>query len=141
MRIRPQRGFTFVTLLILLGAAFGIGWIVTYGPAYWDNTEVNRMLHEAGNLCYREPDDEKVRLFILDRLRQQFKTGERDVNGDPILTIDVQRDDIRIERSDTPKLVNIWVTYSRTVKLPFVGQERQVTFLDHVDQDLTPVKW
>jgi hypothetical protein len=136
------RGLTFVTVLIVVGAAALIGWIVTYGPAYWDNTSVNRALSEAGNLCYRQPDDEKVKDFIINELHHLFDTGERGPDGLPAMSIDVQRDDVRVERTDTPKkVVHIWLTYHRVVKWPIVGQEREVTFVDHVEQDLSPVKW
>jgi len=27
------------------------------------------------------------------------------------------------------------------VTVPLVGQQRQVTFVDHAEQDLSPVKW
>jgi hypothetical protein len=141
MRKRAPRGLTFVTVLIVIGAVAGIGWIVTYGPAYWENTDVTKMMHEAANLCYREPSDDKVRIFVINGLHQLFDIGERDVNGDQIMRIDFQPEDLRIDRSDSPKAVNIWLTYSRTVKMPMVGQERQVTFVDHVEQDLSPVKW
>ena len=58
-----------------------------------------------------------------------------------VMSIDVQRDDLRIERTESPKFVNIWLTYYRTVTVPLVGQQRQVTFVDHAEQDLSPVKW
>jgi len=38
-------------------------------------------------------------------------------------------------------LVDIWLTYQRHVPLPLIGGERVVTFNQHVEQDLTPVKW
>ncbi|MCA1829720.1 MAG: hypothetical protein LC689_22580 [Myxococcales bacterium] len=140
--MRKARGLTFITVLIIAGAIALVGWIVTYGPAYWDNTDVSRMLKEAANMCYREPDDEKVKNWVMVQLHRQFETGERDNRGDPVMSIDVQRDDLRIERTDgPPKYVNIWLTYYRTVTVPLLGQQRQVTFVDHAEQDLTPVKW
>ena len=135
------RGLTFVTVLIVVGAVALVGWIVTYGPAYWDNVAVNRTLKEAANMCYREPDDEKVKTWVFIQLQRQFETGEKDRSGMPVMSIDVQRDDLRIERTESPKFVNIWLTYYRTVTVPLVGQQRQVTFVDHAEQDLSPVKW
>ena len=136
------RGLTFITVLVIAGAFALIGWIITYGPAYWDNTEVNRTLNEAANMCYREPDDEKVKNWVFQQLHRQFDTEEKDGTGQNVMLIDVQRDDLRIERTDgPPKFVNIWLTYYRTVTIPLIGQQRQVTFLDHADQDLSPVKW
>jgi hypothetical protein len=135
------RGITFVTVLILIGGIALVGWIVTYGPAYWENTDVNRAMKEAANLCYRQPDDEKVKDFIMGELHRLFDTGERGPDGLPMMAIDVQRDDLRVERTDTPKYVHIWLTYHRVVRLPLVGQEREITFVDHAEQDLAPVKW
>jgi hypothetical protein len=58
------------------------------------------------------------------------------------MLIDVNREDLHIERTDgPPKFVNIWLTYYRTVTVPVIGQQRQVTFVDHAEQDLSPVKW
>jgi hypothetical protein len=37
--------------------------------------------------------------------------------------------------------VNIWFTYQRKVRLPLVNQERTLTFNDHAEQDLSPVRW
>lgn len=139
---RPcERGVTLVTVLMIVAAVAALGWIVSYGPAYWDNVEVKRVLREAANLCYQQ-DDERVRAFVFRELHRMFDTGERDESGYPTMSIDVQQDDLRIEHTDVPKKwVNIWLTYSRVVKLPIVNQERMVTFVDHADQDLTPVKW
>lgn len=138
---RSHRGFTFITFLMLLGGLAAVGWIVVYGPAYWDNVGVSRMLKEAANMCYLQPDDERVRGWIFSQLQQDFSTGERGSDGLPALSIDVQRDDIRIERTDKPKWVHIWLTYRRTVRVPVSGTAREVTFVDHAEQDLSPVKW
>ncbi len=134
---KPHRGITFVTVLILAGAIAMVGWIVTYGPAYWDNTSVNRVLKEAANMCYQEHDDEKVKNWVFARLHKMYDTGAPDGS----MYIDVDREDLRIERKETPPWVDIWLTYSRTVRVPLVDQDRTVTFVDHVDQDLSPVKW
>src|SRR5204863_33607 len=85
-------------VLFVDGAVALIGWIVTYGPAYWDNTDVKRSLQEAANLCYRQTDDEKVKDFVFNELHRLFDTEERGPDGMPAMSIDVQRDDLRIER-------------------------------------------
>ena len=136
-----HRGVTWVTFLVVIGGLAGVFWIVTYGPAYWDNIDVNRALKAAANMCYREQDDNKVRRFVLVELQRKFGTEERDQNGEPMLSIDFGPDDLRIERQENPRWVNIWLTYRRTVKMPFVDQERELVFYDHADQDLSPVKW
>jgi hypothetical protein len=139
--MRAHRGFTFVGLLFLLAGAAAIYGIVAFGPAYWDNLQLRSTLKEAANLCMRSPDDQ-VQRFIETRLEQQFDTGTMDERGNKLLSIDYDpNQDVRIERTDQPKFVNIWVTYQRHVPLPLVGGERIVTFNQHAEQDLSPVKW
>jgi hypothetical protein len=138
-----QRGFTFITFLVLVGALAAIFWIITYGPAYVESFEVGRIVREAGNLTYKEGDDEKVKDFIMLQLQMHFSEDQQ-VGGrtEHVLKLDIVRnDDIRIERSEVPKQSEIWVTWRRTITIPFVGGERQISFTKHVEQDLTPVKW
>ena len=134
------RGLTFITVLVLLAGAGAIFWIVTYGPAYWDNMEVNRIIRQAANMCYREQRDETVKNFIMIELSRVFPPAADQPRDQP-LSIDLDPQDVRIERSDTPKVVNVWITYHRTINLPLVGGQRELTFVDHAEQDLSPVKW
>jgi hypothetical protein len=139
--MRAHRGFTFVGLLFLLAGAAGIYSIVAFGPAYWDNVEVGKTLHEAANMCMRSPDD-RVREFISTKVTEQFDTGIFDERGNKVLWVDFDANqDVRIERTDQPRYVNIWFTYQRHVPLPIIGGERVLTFNDHVEEDLSPVKW
>jgi hypothetical protein len=140
--MRRQRGITFITVLVTLAAFGAIFWAVTYGPAYWDNFEVSRLVREAANLGYRELDDEKIRTVLIARLHQTFDEEVED-HGRTVkqMKFDVDREDVRVERSQVPHVINVWFTYSRIIKVPLLGGERQVTFTDHAEQDLTPVKW
>ena len=131
------RGFTFVTFLALVAGFGAIFWIISYGPAYWDNFEVNRIVRQAANLCYRENEDTPVRQFVIREMTRIFPPDQ----PDRPMSVDLDPADVRIERSDTPRMVNIWVTYHRTITLPFVGGQRELTFVDHAEQDLSPVKW
>jgi hypothetical protein len=133
---RGERGITFISVLLLLALLGGVYWLLMFGSAYWENQEVKTTLKEAANLCYHEKNDQKVRDFIMGRLKNQFPGS-----GNQTMSIDLDPGDLRIERTDSPKHVNIWLTYSRTVKTPFVDQERTVTFNDFADQDLSDVKW
>jgi hypothetical protein len=138
-----QRGFTFITFLVLVGALGAIFWCVVYGPAYVESFEVGRIVHEAGNMSYHEKDDSKVRDWIMSQLNQNFSEDQQ-VGGrmEHVLKIDIQpNDDIRIERSEVPPQCEIWVTWRRTVTVPFSGTQREVSFTKHVTEDLTPVKW
>jgi Flp pilus assembly protein TadG len=139
--MKAHRGFTFVGFLFLLAGAGAIYGIVAFGPAYWDNVQLKSTLHEAANLCMRQPVDD-VHRFIDTKLAQQFDTGAMDERGNTILSIDYDTNqDVRIERTEQPRFVNIWVTYQRHVPLPLIGGERILTFNQHVEQDLSPVKW
>jgi len=57
------------------------------------------------------------------------------------MRIDVEEDDLRIERTQVPAFVHIWLSYSRDVRVPLLHQQRRVTFDEYVEQDLSPVKW
>jgi len=115
--------------------------IVAFGPAYWENAQFKTTLHEAANMCMLKNDD-IVHQFIEKNLVQQFDTGVMDERGNKILSIDYDpNQDVRIERTEQPRYVNIWVTYQRHVPLPLIGGERILTFNQHVEEDLSPVKW
>ena len=139
---RP-RGFTFVTFLILLAASAGIFWVVTYGPAYWDNYEVKQILAQAANLAYSEPLDKKVHDFIYRRLHEKFDVEVQKPGGKmgKELVIDAPEENLRMERSKTPDRIDIWFTYSRDVRQPLTGVVRTVTFYHHAEQDLSQTKW
>jgi hypothetical protein len=139
--MRAHRGFTFVGLLFLLAGAAMIYGIVVFGPAYWDNTQFKSTMHEAANMCMRK-DDAAVRAFLDQKLTEKFDTGTMDDRGNKILSIDYDPNhDVRIERTEQPSYVNIWITYQRHVPLPVIGGERVITFNQHVEEDLSPVKW
>ena len=117
---------SFVAFLFFACLAGGVWWLIGYGGAYWDNISIKGDLHEAANLCMKEPDDGQIRKFIVTRIN---KYGGAQVAPD----------DVVINR-DPGKYVSIDVAYSRVVKPLFAG-ERTVTFTRHVEQDLKPVKW
>ena len=138
---KADRGVTFVTVLVLVGLAAGVLWAVGFGPAYIDNLEVKRVLVEGANLGVHD-DDEHVRKFIFQRLHRLFDEQVED-HGRTVteMRIDVDRDDLRIERTEAPKFVHIWLTYSRDVTVPLLNLERQISFDDYAEQDLSPVVW
>jgi len=142
MRAKADRGITFVTVLIVVGLAAAAVWAVGFGPAYVENFEVKHVLAEAANLSYRDGNDEHVKDFVFQRLHQLFDEEVED-HGRTVteMRIDVDRDDLRIERTEVPRFVHIWLTYSRDVAVPVVNLERRLTFEDYAEQDLSPVKW
>lgn len=141
-RAMKPRGLTFVTVLIVLAISAGFLWLFTYGQAYWENMEVKAVLNQAANLSYSEHDDAKVRQFIEHKLHEMFDVDveERGRMTKEIL-IDYTAEDLRIERSKVPAWVHIWLTYTRNVRVPLTGGVKPVTFVDHAEQDLAPVKW
>jgi hypothetical protein len=142
VRSRSDRGITLVTVLLFVGAVAAVLWFATYGEAYWENFEVQRVLKEAANMSYREADDARIRAFVFKELHHLFDQKVDDHGR--VLTemrIDVDDGDLRIERTQVPAFVHIWLTYSRDVQVPLIHQQRRVTFNEYAGQDLSPVKW
>jgi hypothetical protein len=139
---RSDLGITFVTVLLFAAALAAVLVAVTYGEAYWENFEVKRVLKEAANLSYRESDDRRIREFVFKELHHLFDEKVED-HGRVIteMRIDVDDGDLRIERTQVPAFVHIWLTYSRDVQVPLLHQQRRVTFNEYAEQDLSPVKW
>ena len=142
MHRRSDLGITFITVLLFAAALAAVLVGVTYGEAYWDNLEVKRVLKEAGNLSYRESGDRRTREYVFKELHHLFDQKVED-HGRVIteMKIDVDDGDLRIERTQVPAFVHIWLTYSRDVQVPLLHQQRRVTFNEYAEQDLSPVKW
>jgi len=139
---RSDLGITFITVLLFAAALAAVLVGVTYGEAYWENLEVKRVLKEAANLSYRESDDRRIREYVFKELHHLFDQKVED-HGRVIteMKIDVDDGDLRIERTQVPAFVHIWLTYSRDVQVPLLHQQRRVTFNEYAEQDLSPVKW
>ena len=142
MHRRSDLGITFITVLLFAAALAAVLVGVTYGEAYWENLEVKRLLKEAANLSYREADDRRIRDYVFRELHHLFDQKVED-HGRVIteMKIDVDDGDLRIERTQVPAFVHIWLTYSRDVQVPLLHQQRRVTFNEYAEQDLSPVKW
>ncbi|HTO96506.1 MAG TPA: hypothetical protein VMK66_05625 [Myxococcales bacterium] len=141
MSRRSERGITFVTVLMFVGIAAAVVWLATYGPAYLENFEVRRVLKEAANMSYKS-DDRAVREFIFKELHHLFDQKVEDHGRVTTeMRIDVDDGDLRIERTQIPAFVHIWLTYSRDVEVPLLHKQKRVTFNDYASQDLSPVKW
>lgn len=131
-----------MAVLLLVGLAAAVLWVATYGTAYWENFEVKRVLKEAANLSYREADDRRIREYVFKELHHLFDQKVEDHGR--VLTemrIEVDDGDLRIERTQIPAFMHIWLTYSRDVQVPVLKQQRRVTFNEYAEQDLSPVKW
>jgi hypothetical protein len=141
--MREARGITLVTVLVFVALTAGVYFLFAFGQAYWDNLEVNGILRQAANECYRETNDYAIRRFIVRRLHETFDIEGVDGFGrrEKRLPFTFDESDVQIQRTEVPRYVNIWLTYQRKVKLPLVDQERVLTFNDHAEQDLSPVRW
>jgi hypothetical protein len=140
--LKKHRGLTWITTVIVLAVAGAIFWIITYGEAYWDNFEIKHLLSQAANKCYLDKSDDSVRDWTFRKLHEAFDTKVEDHGRIvTVMKIEADKDDLRIERSEVPPVVHIWFTYNRTVSIPLIGGTRTVQFVDHVEQDLSPVKW
>jgi len=141
--MRQPRGVSLMTVLIFLGLAAGVYCLFAFGQAYWENFEVNGILRQAANECYRQPDDAAVRQFIMNRLHTTFDVAGEDRVGRSLVRMpfEIEDGDLQIQRSEVPKYVHIRLTYRRNVMLPLVQKERVLTFNDHAEQDLSPVRW
>jgi hypothetical protein len=139
---RAARGLTGIGAVLWIALAGFIYWCVSFGPAYWENLEVDRVMREAANLCYHEQNDENVRQFVFGKLHGLF--DEKIEDHGRIVTqmrIDAAPQDLQIQRTQIPPKVELWITYSRPVTLALVGKTRTVTFTDHAEADLSPIKW
>jgi hypothetical protein len=141
--MRQARGITLMTVLIFVALTAGVYCLFAFGSSYWDNIEVNAILRQGANECYREPSDPAVRLFIMNRLHENFDVEVDDGFGRTTKRLPLIFDDsdLQILRTQVPRAVTISFTYQRKVKLPLVDQERLITFNDRTEQDLSPVKW
>ena len=141
--MREARGITLVTVLVFVALTAGVYFLFAFGQAYWDNLEVNGILRQAANECYRETNDHAIRQFIVRKLHDTFDIEGVDSFGrrERRLPFTFDESDVQIQRTEVPRYANIWLTYQRKVKLPLVDQERVLTFTDHAEQDLSPVRW
>ena len=131
-----------MSALLLIGMVGGVYGIFAVGPAYWDDSEVHSILRQAANECMRTANDESIRAFVLKKMHDLFDVPNPGPGrSEPHMSVEVDPGDIQIQWGENPRYVNIWVTYTRKVTLPLIGQERVLTFTDHAEQDLTPVKW
>jgi hypothetical protein len=141
--MRKARGVTLMTVLMFVGLTVGMYCIVAFGQAYWEKFQIGGILRQAANECYRQSSDAAVRQFIVRQLHITFDEVREDVSGRREARLPFMFDDgdMQIQRTEVPKYVHIWFTYRRRVRLPLLDQERVLTFTEHAEQDLSPVKW
>ena len=140
---KQESGLTFVTVLIVLALAGAVYWVFAFGGYYWDNHELKQVLRQAGNMAYSQKDDKQVRSFILRTLDQQYGYDGDDASGHHarLSHLEFDDNDLRLDRQDSPPLIRIDFHYGRTFTLPLFGGQRHLEFNDHIEQDLSQVKW
>ena len=139
---RRARGVTLMGAILLLALGAGVYWIVVFGGAHWDNHELKAVLRQAGNMAYSEHNDEMLRSFIMRRADDMFGYDVEEFGmRKRRLRVEFQPDDLVLDRSKIPPLMRIRINYSRTIKLPIIGGERQMYFALDVEQDLSPIKY
>jgi hypothetical protein len=144
MARRLVRGFSFVTVLIIVGLACAVYWALAFGPLYWDNHEITVVMREAGNSAYRGLKDDNIRAFILKSFDEKFGFDSTDERGRTTrkLQLQFEPEDLVIERAQPPaQSIRIAFRYVRTITLPIFGGERSTEFYDDIDTDLTPHKY
>ena len=97
-----QRGITLMTVLIFLGLAAAVYCLFAFGQAYWDNFEVNGILRQAANECYRQPADSAVRILIMNKLHETFDVEVDDGYGktEKRLPFIFEEGDLQIQRDE-----------------------------------------
>jgi len=145
MRRPPERerGLTFISVLLVLALLGGIYWIFTFAGVNYDNHEVKAVLRQAGNIAYQQKEDKKVREWIMRELDSQFGYDGTDAAGHSarLLKLEFDENDLVLTRTQSPPNMHIDLHYARTITLPIFGSQRRLSFDDHVDQDLSSVKW
>jgi hypothetical protein len=142
MRRARERGVNFIGILILAAIAAGMYWIVVFGAVHWENHELKATLGQACNIAYQDLDDVRIRRWIMTRVDELFgyeyeEFGQRKRGS----KIQFEPEDLTLERTKIPPEMRIRLHYTRTVKLPIIGGERQLAFAIDVKQDLSPVKY
>jgi hypothetical protein len=141
---RSQRGLTWVSFLLLVVAVAGGYWLFVFAPVYIDNAEVKQLCAQAGNMAYTEHRDEIIKSFVVSNIQNKFGYDEMQPNGMTRKAYSIDFDpeqDVRVERTQTPPLITIDVSYGRRVSLPIIGGARTINFTVHADKDLSATKW
>jgi len=138
-----ERGLTFVTVLMLLALAAAVYWVMTFGNLYWENHELKSVLRQAANIAYQQKDNGRVREWILREFNDNYGYDGEDASGHHarLLKMEFEENDLRLERVESPPLMRIDFHYVRTITLPIFGGQRRIAFDDHIEQDLSAVKW
>jgi|GEM_PF-1736139 len=138
-----ERGLTFVTVLMLLALFGATYWCFAFGPVYWQNHEVKAQLREAAASAYHDPSDVTIRKKLMRTFDDNYGYDGTDAAGHTarLNKLEFDENDLQFQRIANPPSIRVDFHYLRTVNLPIFGGQRRVAFTDHIDQDLSAVKW
>ncbi len=141
--MRAARGaFSFSAALLVAAGVAVLYAAWAFGPAYMEKWSVDDAVREAGNAAYLEHNDNVIRAQIVEKAQRLGRYRIED-HGQMVEVhpVNIQPDDIKIERTAIPPRVYISVEWDRTVTLPLLDQTRVLHFSVSRETDLTPVKW
>jgi hypothetical protein len=132
--VRPARGaVSLVSLVLLLGLAAGgyCAWL--FVPVYVDNLDVREASTAAFNRMAADPDNDRVRTFLLNRTKQ-IGTHWESEGGTRVEKrgLDLTDSDLILERDAEEHTGHVQVDYQREVRL--WPTERFVTVDFHVEK-------
>jgi hypothetical protein len=132
--VRPARGaVSLVSLVLLLGLAAGgyCAWL--FVPVYVDNLDVREASTAAFNRMAADPDNDRVRTFLLNRTKQ-IGTHWESEGGTRVEKrgLNLTDSDLILERDAEEHTGHVQVDYQREVRL--WPTERFITVDFHVEK-------
>ena len=141
-KLRSEAGGSGLSTTMWIAA---IGAVVYFGimyvPPYVEAYQIKRVLREAANFARKDPNDDRVRDFIINKCKQigshyEIREGqERNIPGMVLLD-----DNIFIERDPGQSIV-LQVEYDKHLYFPLTQKQKVLHFAPSLKGDLTPVKW
>lgn len=143
-RERLERGAaSWVTVLLVLGlAAAGYAAVVFVPPAVL-HYEVKQVVRDYGNQAVKNPNDERLRNDMVQKIRSLADEPVVDEAGRKVRVpvVDLRVEDVAWDRTADPPSLHVVFEYPRTLDLP--GLDRSVDRVYRVDltMDLTRPDW
>jgi hypothetical protein len=126
--------------LALVGGVIYFG--LMYLPLYVEQYEVKQLLQEIANTAWKEPDDEKLRLAVLEKAKNvgshyEIRNGqELNIPGIVLLA-----EDVFVNRDTQAQTIVIQARYTKHVNYPFLKRQKAMTFSPSAKAELGTVKW
>jgi hypothetical protein len=143
---RRQRGaITWVTLLLLVGAVV-VGYLLwVWAPIYYENYAVRQVVRDYMNQAVKDPNDDKLRSFMVLKIRSLAQIEGVDAYGRPtrVPAIALEDRDVTWDRdkSAQPPMLRVTFDYVREVNLPILDRTASKVFTIDLTNDLTIPDW